>query len=44
MKIYDNDICKIVEEVHRKDKFDKQFNIGIISKCEYDEVISQNEG
>ena len=31
MKIDDDDICEIIEEVYRRDKFDKEFDIGLIS-------------
>ena len=34
MKIDDNDVCGIIEEVHRRDKFDRDFDIGLISECE----------
>ena len=34
---------EIIEEVHSKDKFDKAFNIGVVSKCEYDDSSSNNE-
>ena len=27
MKIDDDDICQIIEEVYRRDKFDKEFDI-----------------
>ena len=30
MKIDDDDICEIIEEVYRRDKFDKEFDIGLI--------------
>jgi len=30
MKINDDDICEIIEEVYRRDKFDKEFDIGLI--------------
>ena len=36
MKIGDNDIREIIEEVYRRDKFDKEFDIGLISECEED--------
>ena len=43
MKIYDDDVCEIIEEVYRRDKFDKEFNIGLISECEDDERISEDK-
>ena len=43
MKIYDDDVCEIIEEVYRRDKFDKEVNIGLISDCEDDESISDDE-
>ena len=43
MKIDDDDVCEIIEEVYRRDKFDKEFNIGLISECEDDENISEDE-
>ena len=30
-KIGDDDVCEIIEEVYRRVKFDKEFNIGLIS-------------
>ena len=36
MKIDNHDVCEIIEEVHRKNKFDNEFDIGWISECEYD--------
>ena len=43
MKINANNICDIIEEVHRRDKFDKEFDIGLTSECKYDEDSSENE-
>ena len=43
MKIDDNNVCEIIEEVYRRDQFDKEFNIGLISECEDDESIRENE-
>ena len=43
MKIDDDDICEIIEEVYRRDKFDKEFDIGLIFEYEYDEYTSENE-
>ena len=43
MKINDDDLYKIIAEVYRRDKFDKEFNVGSISKCEDDESISEDE-
>ena len=31
MKIDDDDVCEIIKEVYRRDKFDKEFDIGLIS-------------
>ena len=31
IKIDDDDICEIIEDVYRRDKFDKEFDIGLIS-------------
>ena len=42
MKVDDNDLCKIIGELHRRDKFDKEFDIGLISECGYDEDTSEN--
>ena len=43
MKIDDDGICEIIEQVHRRDKFDKEFDIRLISECEYDEDSSENK-
>ena len=43
MKIDDDDVCEIIEEVYRGDKFDKEFDIGLISECEDNESISEDE-
>ena len=43
MKIDDDDICEIIEEVYRRDKFDKEFDIGLISECEKDGSNSENK-
>ena len=43
MKIDNDDVCEIIEEVYRRDNFDKEFNIGLISECEDDESISEDE-
>ena len=29
----DDDVCEIIEEVYRRDKFDKEFNIELIYEC-----------
>ena len=34
MKIDDDAINKVIEETQRKDKFNREFDIGFISKCE----------
>ena len=31
MKIDDNNVCDIIEEVRRRDNFDKEFDMGLIS-------------
>ena len=36
-------VCEIIEQVHRRDKFDKEFDIRLISECEYDEDSCENE-
>ena len=43
IKIDDEDIKEIIEEVYRRDKFDKEFDIGLIFEYEYDEYTSENE-
>ena len=43
MKVDSDDINEIIEEVHRKDKFDKQFDIGLMSECEYNEGSNNNK-
>ena len=43
MKIDDDDVCEIIKEMYRRDKLNKEFDIGLISECEYDEDISENE-
>ena len=43
MKIDDDDICEIIKEVYRRDKFDKEFDIGLISECEEDGSNSEGE-
>ena len=43
MKIDDDDICDIIEEVYRRDKFEKVFSIGLISECEEDRSNSEGE-
>ena len=43
MKIDDRDVCEIIEEIHRRDKFDKNFNMHLMSEFEYDEKSSENE-
>ena len=42
IKIDDDDICEIIEEVYRRDKFDKEFDIGLISECEEDRSNSKD--
>ena len=41
INIDDNDVCGIIKE--RRDTFDKKYDIGLISECEYDENSSGNE-
>ena len=43
MKIDDEDISEIIEKVYRRDKFDKEFDIGLISECEEDGSNSEDE-
>ena len=43
MKIDDDDVCEISEEAYRRDKFDKEFDIGLISECEEDGINSEDE-
>ena len=43
MKIDDDNVCEIVEEVYRSGNFDKEFDIGLISECEDNESISEDE-
>ena len=43
IKIDDDDVCGIIEEVYKRDKFEKEFNIGLISECKYDERNSEDE-
>ena len=43
MKIDDDDLYARIEEVYRRDKFDKEFDIGLISECEYNEDSSEIE-
>ena len=43
MKIDDNGMCDIIEEVHKWDKFNKRFDIGLIFEYEYDEDSSEND-
>ena len=43
MKIDDDGVYARIEEVYRRDKVDKEFDIGLISECEYNEETSENE-
>ena len=43
MKIDDEDTREISKEVYRRDKFDKEFDIGMISECEEDGINSEDE-
>ena len=40
IKIDDEDTNEIIEEEHRRNKFDKEFDIGVVSECEYDDDSS----
>ena len=46
MKIDDDDVCVIMKEIHKRNKFDKEFDIELISECEcqceYDDDPSKN--
>ena len=41
INIDDNDVCGIIKE--KRDTFDKKYDIGLISECEYDANSSENE-
>ena len=43
MKIDHNDISEIIEEVYRRNEFDKESDIGLISECEEDGRNSEDE-
>ena len=43
MKIDDDDIREIIEEVYRRENFDKDFDIELISECEEDGSNSEDE-
>ena len=43
MRIDDNDTNEIMEEVHRTNNFDKNFDICLISECGYGENSNENE-
>ena len=43
IKIDDEDTNEIIEEVHRRNKFDKDFDIGVVIECESDNDSSNNE-
>ena len=43
MNIDDIDVCKIIEEVHRRDKSGNEFNIGTVSDCDYDKDSNENK-
>ena len=43
VKIDNINVCEIIEEVHRRDEFDKEFDIGLTPKCKYDEDIRESE-
>ena len=42
IKIDDDDIFEMIEEVYNRDNFDKKFDIGLIAECEDDESISED--
>ena len=42
-KIDDDDVYEIIEEVYWRDKFGKEFNIGLISECEDDKITSEDD-
>ena len=37
MKIDDEDMNEVIEEIHRRDNFNKLFDIDVVSECEYDD-------
>ena len=43
MKIDDDNVYEIIEEVYWRDKFGKEFNIGLISECEDDKITSEDD-
>ena len=43
MKIDDEDMNWIIKGLHRRNEFDKEFDIVIISKYEYDDESSSNK-
>ena len=43
MRIDDGDVYKTIKEVHKRDKFDKEFDIWLISVYEYDEDANEKE-
>ena len=43
MKIDDEDIREIIEDLYRRDKFDKESDKGLISDCEEDGSNSEDE-
>ena len=43
VKIDDEDMNKIIEDVHRRDEFDKDFDIGVACRCKYYDDSSNNE-
>ena len=44
MNIYDDDdVCEMIKEVHRRDKYDKELDIGLVFEYEHDKYISENE-
>ena len=43
MKLDDDDIWEIIKQVYRRNKFNKEVDIGLISECEKDGSNSEDE-
>ena len=43
MKIDNDDTNEVIEEMHRICKFQKDFNIGDVSECEYNDDSNSNK-
>ena len=41
--IDDEDINKVIEEIHNRNKDDRELDIGVVSRCVYDNESSSNE-